>query len=684
MQRLESVRVQNYRSIADSGVVDIENDVTSLIGENESGKTNFLYALRSLNLGEEYEEDDLCLYNQEDRRVKQNSEIPIVTAVFDCKSEFDSIPEDDTISKLKVKKFFDAHYAVSFVLSDSTQEIAIGTEYLQTFYSIPQVQDALDEMESNSHWENEAGGRIDIEEYEDLKEVLETKRESPLNERDISEILEDLADRLNQMRSEANNNNAQQAATDARNEVQNILKEVKNKDLTAEELQQLSVLPEEAKDAIRALQDLPQFILHEGVEGLDDQVEIEKFDKSKNRTFSNLLNLSGLDIEEIDSDAREGRFRRTKPASAEISGIINDSWSQETIELELDIDGDILGIYLADDQTKDGTFTRPSERSKGFQYFLSFYINFTAESQGELENTIILFDDPGVFLHPSGKKDLLDTLEKLSDTNQIIYNTHSPFLINQDRLNRIRIVDRRPDTNGTTIESEFHQNDSDALAPVRTALGAGIADSLFGSHSNILVEGPSDKILIDALSNYFRRRNRADVALDPEDISVINVGGADKMAYFARLIDAEGYDYVLLLDNDQRGRDRKENLEAEHDINTENILLLSDIVPALEGFDSEIEDLFNAEFFYESVLEAYTDIFEEEQLEETIDEIPQESIANNYERIFGEELSSDFDKVMVAKHISTVVRRDDCSDDTIAEETIENFRDLFSGLKQTL
>lgn len=350
----------------------------------------------------------------------------------------------------------------------------------------------------------------------------------------------------------------------------------------------------------------------------------------------------------------------------------------------MDIDGDVLSIYLTDDQAKEGAFTRPSERSKGFQYFLSFYINFTAESQGELENTVILLDDPGVFLHPSGKKDLLETLEKLSDTNQIIYNTHSPFLINQDRLNRIRIVDRRPDTNGTTIESEFHQNDSDALAPVRTALGAGIADSLFGSHSNILVEGPSDKLHIDALSNYFRRRNRAEEALDPEDISVINVGGADKMPYFARLIDAEGYDYAILLDNDQRGRDRKETLEAEHDINTENIVLLSDIVPTLEGFDSEIEDLFDPEFFYESVLEAYSDIFEGEQLEDVIDEIPQESIAGKYERIFGEELGTNFDKVIVAKHISTVVRRDDCSDDTVAEETIENFRDLFSGLKQTL
>jgi predicted ATP-dependent endonuclease of OLD family len=684
MHRLESARIQNYRSIADSGTVDVESDITSLIGENESGKTNFLYALRSLNLDEEYDEDDLCLYNREDRRNKEPSEIKIATAVFDCQKPFRLNSEEEDADKIKVSKYFDSHYTVSFVLGEQTKDADIGTEQLRTYYSIPVVYDSLDEMESNNQFENEASGRIDIDEYEDLKKELDKKKKNPLDGRAIVAILNDLVDQLNDMRNQANNNNAQQAATDARNEVREIKDEIDNKDITTDKLQDSNTLPKRVKDAIRALQELPRFILHEGIDELDDQVQINKFNRDENRTFGNLLDLADLDIEQISEDEREGRFRRTKPASAEVSGIINDSWSQETIELELDIDGDVLSVFLTDDQATEGAFTKPSERSKGFQYFLSFYINFTAESQGELEDTILLLDDPGVFLHPSGKKDLLGTLEQLSDTNQILYTTHSPFLINQDRLNRIRIVDRSPQTTGTAIESEFHQNDSDALAPVRTALGAGIADSLFGSHSNILVEGASDKIIIESLSNYFRRRNRADEALDPDEISVINVGGADKMPYFARLIDAEGYDYVILLDNDQRGRERKNKLESEHDIESDNVVLLDDVVPAVDGFDSEIEDLFEPEFFYDTVLEAYSDIFDEGQLEDVIDEIPEESIANRYEQIFGEELHSDFDKVMVAKHISTVVRRDDCSDDTVGEETIENFRELFSGLKERL
>lgn len=684
MLRLENARIKNYRSIADSGIIDFEKDITSLIGENESGKTNLLHALESLNLGENYHQDDLCLYNREEWQGKDDSEIEIVTAAFDCDGgdEFNFINKD--LQQIQVTKYFDSHYTVNLLFDEKEVDVNVGHDLLRIHHVIPEINDVLEKMEEVDRFENEAGGRINLDEYRGLKGELTAKLEGPYEARELTDIIQDLISCLNQMRKEANHNSAQQAVTQARNEIQTLKKDIESEGPIDEDLPDSDDLPEIFKKGYNILQEIPRFILHEGVEGIDDQIDINQFKREENRTFSNLLQLSGLDVDKIPENGRDGRFRKTKPASAEISGIINESWSQETIELELDIDGDVLSVYLSDDQAAEGAFTSPSERSKGFQYFLAFYINFTAESKGELQDTVLLLDDPGVYLHPSGKKDLLATLEQLSDTNQVIYNTHSPFLINQDRLNRIRIVDRNPSTNGTTVQSEFHQNDSDALAPVRTALGAGIADSLFGSHSNILVEGPSDKIYIDALSNYFRRRNRADEALDPDEVSVINVGGADKMPYFARLIDAEGYDYTILLDNDNKGRNRKEELVSEHDISSENVFLISDFVPGVDGFDSEIEDLFDHNFFYDMVIEAYSDIFEEDDLASRIEDVPEKSIASSYERIFGEELSTSFDKVMVAKHISTVVRRDDCSDDTVGEETIVNYRDLLTNLTETL
>ena len=46
--KLTRARITNYKSIDDSGWVDIQN-VTCFVGKNESGKTAFLQALKKLN-----------------------------------------------------------------------------------------------------------------------------------------------------------------------------------------------------------------------------------------------------------------------------------------------------------------------------------------------------------------------------------------------------------------------------------------------------------------------------------------------------------------------------------------------------------------------------------------------------------------------------------------------------------
>src|SRR5690606_5615934 len=132
----------------------------------------------------------------------------------------------------------------------------------------------------------------------------------------------------------------------------------------------------------------------------------------------------------------------------------------------------------------------PSVRSQGFQWFLSFYINFSADSK-ELENTIILLDDPGIYLHASGQKDLLKTLEILSNLNQILITTHSPFMIDTDRLERIRLVSNL-EKEGTKINEKFHESDYDAFAPIRAAIGMSLGDSLFFDRKTLMVEGISD------------------------------------------------------------------------------------------------------------------------------------------------------------------------------------------------
>jgi recombinational DNA repair ATPase RecF len=52
--KLESFRVRNFRSVFDSGVITTEK-LTAILGRNESGKTNLLLALKSLNPAEGFD-----------------------------------------------------------------------------------------------------------------------------------------------------------------------------------------------------------------------------------------------------------------------------------------------------------------------------------------------------------------------------------------------------------------------------------------------------------------------------------------------------------------------------------------------------------------------------------------------------------------------------------------------------
>lgn len=689
MIRLGGVRIQNFRSIKDSGKVDINQDITALIGQNESGKTNFLRALYSFNREYKYSEDEICNINNQRQAFLQSNtpnEIPILTLYFEVELPLPSPNNDNTVQvdELKVTKYFDGHYELDSVKPEGAIEQYIeNIEHVLIDEIRRDIVDALEKMEEDNNFENELGSHINEGEYKNYQTALEDDK---LTLNKFEDLLSDLHDELSRMRKQANNNNAQNAVNQARNEVNSQRDKARdlNEAVTSgqiyngDNINDIEILEED----YALLNQLPTFILHENVDHLEDQLGLNEFintDKNgEHRTFQNLLTLTDLDPERLKQADQGQRLPLTRKASAEITGLVNESWTQESLSIDINVDGDVLTVYLDDES---GSMDQPSNRSKGFQWFLGFYVNFTAGTQGEFENSILLLDDPGVYLHPSGQKDLLNTLVELTDENQIIYNTHSPFLIDKDRLDRIRILEKADGTNGTAVSTEFHHNDGDVLAPIRAAFGATLSDSLFGNRQNVLVEGYSDKILLDAFSKYFRRRNRTSSSLDPDRISVINVGGANKMPYFTKLIDTEGYDYLAFLDDDSKGRQTKTGLIDDAEVEGDRVVLLGDIVDGFNGVEAEIEDLFDNEFYYNAVLSSYDDIFDEEQLEQVeMDEIPETSIAKKFENHFEDQSLGRFDKIRVAKEIRSITEQDDCDDEQVGDTTIENYRAMFEEI----
>jgi len=213
------------------------------------------------------------------------------------------------------------------------------------------------------------------------------------------------------------------------------------------------------------------------------------------RTERNLLKIGGVDDPSIIfEDTTRGR-RATEESGREITRRIQQVWSQEpSLEIKIRVNGKILYIDFSDSTT---VYDTPKFRSPGFLWFLSFYINFiAATSDARINEYLFLLDEPGSHLHPSGQKDLASLLENLSQKNQLLYTTHSPFMINRLSPQRVRVVNK--DMNGTSVDSEAYREN---WKPLRQSIGLTVSDLFFFSSKGSIKDFPTPKNLMFGKKN---------------------------------------------------------------------------------------------------------------------------------------------------------------------------------------
>jgi predicted ATPase len=219
-------------------------------------------------------------------------------------------------------------------------------------------------------------------------------------------------------------------------------------------------------------------------------------------TERNLLKIGGLqNFEVIFEDSTHGR-RASEEASRIITQQIRRVWSQEpTVEIKLSVNGKVLYIDISDDTT---AFDTPESRSLGFRWYLSFYINFLAQTNEAIANEyIFLIDEPGIHLHPAGQKDLVKVLENLAQRNQVIYTTHSPFMINRQFPERVRLVTKSKE--GTHIDSEAYRQN---WKPLRKSIGLVIGDLFFFSKDSMILEIPREKFVLAKKLRFWEKEKK--------------------------------------------------------------------------------------------------------------------------------------------------------------------------------
>jgi predicted ATPase len=260
--------------------------------------------------------------------------------------------------------------------------------------------------------------------------------------------------------------------------------------------------------------------------------------------------------------------------------------------------------------TRHQVTTELGTRSKGFLWFFSF-LAWYGDVQREKQNVILLLDEPGLSLHGKAQGDLLRYFEEeLAPNHQVIYTTHSPFMVDPTRFDRIRIVQDRSieaaedfpvEEEGTKVTVDVLEATGDSLFPLQGALGYDIAQTLFIGPNNLIVEGVSDLLYLKVMTGALHAEGRE--GLD-SGWTITPVGGSDKVPTFVALLGSQTkMNIVTLIDYQEKDRQMIESMWHRKLIKKKNVLTYADFVENKNAAD--VEDILGAAFYLELVNAEY-------------------------------------------------------------------------------
>lgn len=299
---------------------------------------------------------------------------------------------------------------------------------------------------------------------------------------------------------------------------------------------------------------------------LDSRISIEKLasnthDTDSTKTAKALFELADIESKElIKADSFEDFIAELEATEAIISSELFKYWKTNTnlnirfaIDKRIDTSNPqnhrilehVLDIRVLN--MRSGVSLPLQNRSKGFNWFFSFLVWFKRIQESKGTQFILLLDEPGLNLHASAQADLLRFIESLSDDYQIIYTTHSPFMIGSDDLHRVRTV--LETQTGSKISDSVQEKDPNTLFPLQAALGYDIAQNLFINKRNLLVEGISDLVFLQYISAQLIASGKDGLR---DDIVIVPTGGLDKVATFVSLLRGSDLEIACLLDTPQQ------------------------------------------------------------------------------------------------------------------------------------
>jgi predicted ATP-dependent endonuclease of OLD family len=351
--------------------------------------------------------------------------------------------------------------------------------------------------------------------------------------------------------------------------------------------------------------------------------EMAKTLKPSDRPLIGLIELARLKLDELTSPQNTQELKnKLQGASNHLSRQILKYWSQNKhLHVQFDLRPALpkdpeemnqvgtMNLWGEVYDSAHGATLRLGTRSKGFIWFFSFLAWFSQQRRLGVP-LILLLDEPGLVLHASAQNDLLRYIEvELKPHHQVIYTTHSPFMIDSRNFDRVRIVRDRSmeedeplpdDERGTKVFTDILEADPDSLFPLQGALGYDIAQTLFIGPNSLIVEGVSDLLFLTTISGLLAAQQRDGLS---DSWTITPVGGSDKVPTFVALMGSQKkLNVATLIDFQKKDQQSIENLYKKKLLDKKNVLTFVDFTGTSEA---DIEDMFDRQFYLDLVNAEY-------------------------------------------------------------------------------
>lgn len=554
--KLVSFEIERFRNILNSGEIPVDGSITCLIGKNESGKTNLLHALHAIR----------------------------------------PAPID--------RKFEAQQYPRSLLKGDQRSGAYGKAQPISAVFEI--TSDELEELESvfgkfvlsSREWTYKINYANEVSCYIEMDEGVACRSLAARHDLDVEEsTLENLLKALDGITgfSESDDNGVTRSTEQAKR-ARVALSEAKN-------LYPVSV---EASifEHLKGL--VPTFFYFDDYSELKGRTEIGPLIEAlrngteatlgpDQRTALSLLQL-GYASDALVNRNYETRSSEMEAIAADLTQMVQSYWHQNSyLRLAIDIESEEFEedgntrvrrfLQLRVEDSRHFFTNNLDVRSSGFRWFVSFLAAFSDFSQSPV---VILLDEPALSLHARAQKDFLDFMERvLGDRHQVIYTTHSPFMIDPEYLNRVRVVEDLGPNEGTVVRTQLKSRDPDSLSPLHGALGFDIVQNIFDGPDNLVIEDLSDFTYLTVMSEVLRGEGRTTLS---DRWRILPAGSAGNIPAAIALMGQE-LDVTVVIDGGNKPSAKLLALANEGLLDTSRIILLGKLLGLKRA---EIEDVFDS------------------------------------------------------------------------------------------